>query len=74
MSLALVLNFLAVGIISFFRRDLRTYAVFALPLGYFLFHAIVTHSLNRYNEPDNPVCLARCSLFYSPADSILWIS
>lgn len=54
MSLALVLNFLAVGIISFFRRDLRTYAVFALPLGYFLFHAIVTHSLNRYNEPITP--------------------
>ncbi len=53
-SLGLVVNFLGVGIVSFYRRDIKTYAVFVLPVGYFIFHALVTHSLQRYNEPLTP--------------------
>jgi len=54
LTVLLILNFLVVSFVSLFRSRIETCAVFLLPLGLYLFHAMFTHGLARYNEPMVP--------------------
>jgi hypothetical protein len=51
LTVLLILNFLAVSLVSLFRSRVETCSVFMLALGLYLFHAMFTHGLQRYNEP-----------------------
>ena len=54
LTVFLILNFLVVSLVSLFRSRVETCAVFLLALGLYLFHAMFTHGLSRYNEPIVP--------------------